>query len=177
METISRGAQFKGALSMLGLVGFVVSLVFVIAALTMGEYLMFALVLPVTVFSLSLFLGIRGMQVDFTNRRIREYRQLLWIKSGEWKPLENYNGVHLVKDSFGVRLYGGTTMGYGVKVSTYDVLLIDNDTENSILMSEFAKHPDAVKFMEAWASKLSLEARDTYRELQASAVRNRRGRR
>jgi hypothetical protein len=88
-----------------------------------------------------------------------------------------------VKDNFFVRtsalpsLGGGANRGGGThsKVSTFDVILYSEDEMNSILMNEFPDHDKAVAFMQKYSEKLSLPARNIYRELQASAVSRRAG--
>jgi len=168
---------------MLGLIFFVISLIALIFGSVQGLWLVAIVAAPVAILSFLLFLDIRGTEIDTSGRRIRSYRQFLHMRRGDWSNLNDYTEVRLVKDYFHVMMPGGVGrvgLPIGARyahISSYDVLAYSENFEQVILLSEFAKHPDAVKFMETWAEKLSMESRDTYRELQASAVRNRRGRR
>lgn len=181
IETISRGPQFKGILSTLGLVVFVFSLVIGIVTCVNDEYAVGLVILLVSAVALNLFLGVQGMEIDHDKQLVRSYKQFLWLRSGEWTTLNDYTQLHLVKDNFYVRtsplpnMLGPGSGGAHSKVSTYDIVLWGEKVQQPILMSEFADHKEATAFMQEYAEKLSLPARDIYRELQASAVSRRAG--
>lgn len=179
-ETISRGPQFKGFVSLIGLIIFAFSLVTGIVSLVHSYYLSGTIFLIISAVFFFLFLDIRGIEFNYVNKLVRTYKQFLWIRYGDWIPLEKYNAIHLVKDNFYVRTAGVLPMaapGLEIKthsrVSSFDVTLVATLGENNILMSEFDKHADAVSFMKKYSEKLSLPSRDIYRELQASAVSRR----
>lgn len=186
IETISRGAQFKGFVSLIGLIIFPFALIIGIVALVLDGPLALALgSLLLSTAAFFLFLDVRGVQIDLQQKRVRKYKQYMIWKWGEWQPLANYHSLQLTKDTFYMR--GGVrTMKSNVKISTYDVMLvshieeIDLDSDfkrDMILLSEFEKHPDAVAFMQKYAVMFSLPSRDIYRELQQSAMSRRQARR
>lgn len=190
IETISRGAQFKGFVSLIGLIIFPFALIIGIVALVLDGPLVLALgSFLLSTVAFFLFLDVRGVQIDLQQKSVRKYKQYMIWKWGEWKPLENYNSLQLSKDTVYVRTNIGTIgggRGSASKISTYDVLLVSNTEEidldsdfkrDMILLSEFEKHPDAVAFMQKYAAMLSLPSRDIYRELQQSAMSRRQARR
>lgn len=178
IETISRGAQFKGFLSTMGLIIFPFALILgIVGVLKLGVLMGIAFLL-LSAAAFFLFLDVRGVQIDMDKKLIRNYKQYVVWKYGEWTSLEKYHSIHLAKDTFYVRhpMPGRGLMGGGpnaTRISTFDVALVSEIPEDHVLLSEFEKHADATAFLHKYAEKLSLPARDIYRELQASAVSRR----
>lgn len=183
IETISRGAQFKGLISLLGLIVFPFSLLIGIAAILDDALVPGLLLFVISAAAFFLFLDVRGVQIDLTNRRVRNYKQYIVWKYGTWQPLDQYTGIQLQKDTVYLRhLQPGRagvvgTSGSATRISTYDVVLVKENPDEFILLSEFGKHQDAVTFLHKYAALLSLPSRDIYRELQQSAVSRRNSRR
>jgi hypothetical protein len=183
METISRGAQFKGIISLLGLIIFPFTLTIAIVLFVNAAVVPGLCLLIISAAAFFLFLDVRGVQIDLANRRVRNYKQYIIWKYGEWMPLDVYTGIQLAKDTVYLRhLQPGRAgmLGSGSsasRISTYDVALVSDDQEQVILLSEFEKHHDAVAFMQKYAALLSLPMRDIYSELQQSAQRRRNSRR
>jgi hypothetical protein len=182
IETISRGAQFKGIISLLGLIIFPFTLTIAIVLFVNAAVVPGLCLLIISAAAFFLFLDVRGVQIDLANRRVRNYKQYVIWKYGEWLPLDQYTGIQLAKDTVYLRHLqpGRGMLGAGSnasRISTYDVVLISDDQEHVILLSEFEKHSDAVEFMQKYAALLSLPMRDIYSELQQSAQRRRNSRR
>jgi hypothetical protein len=183
IETISRGAQFKGVISLLGLIIFPFALLIGIVQLVYLSIVPGLFMLLIGTGAFFLFLDVRGVQIDLQNKRVRNYKQYMFWKYGEWLPLDRYTEIHLVKDTVYLRhLQPGRAGAVGTssntsRISTYDVLLVSDQPDNFILLSEFGKHPDAVAFLQKYAALLFLPSRDIYRELQQSAVNRRNSRR
>jgi hypothetical protein len=178
IETISRGPQFKGIISTLGLIIFPFVLLFGIFAFAKVSFLAGIVSLLISAAAFFLFLDVRGVQIDLEKKLIRNYRQYIIWKFGEWFPMEKYNSIHLAKDTFyvrnmvpGIGLMGGSSGA--TKISTFDVALVCDFAEDYVLLSEFESHGEATAFLHDYAVKLSLPSRDIYRELQASAVSRR----
>lgn len=190
IETISRGAQFKGFVSLLGLIIFPFALIIGIAVMVVDSPFSGIIPLLISAAAFFLFLDVRGVQIDLEKKLVRNYRQYVIWKWGEWQPLGKFQSVQLARDTVYLRNFqpgrGMSGRGSASKISTFDVLLV-SDTEDislegdfkkeKILLSEFEKHADAVAFMNKYATMLSLPSRDIYRELQQSAVSRRQGRR
>lgn len=180
IETISRGPQFKGILSWIGLIIFPFALIIGVALCILTSVLAGIIVFLIAVAAFFLFLDVRGVQFDYDNKLVRRYKQYLSWRWGEWIPLDDFGAVHIVKDTFHV---GRTTDRYGRRVggstiSTFDVVLVSKAVDASgILLSEFEKQAEAIEFMKKYATKLQLPSRNIYAELQQSAVSRRQGRR
>jgi hypothetical protein len=189
IETISRGAQFKGFVSLIGLIIFPFALIIGIALIIFEGILPGLLALAISAAAFFLFLDVRGVQIDLTQKLVRSYKQYIIWKRGEWKPLANYHSLQLSKDTVYLRAQIGTIgagRGSASKISTYDVLLVSQEEDMAldgdfkremILLSEFEKHHDAAAFMNKYATLLCLPSRDIYKELQQSAVSRRQARR
>lgn len=177
IETISRGAQFKGFVSFIGLFFFVFTFIISIVMLVHSSILTGTGFLIASVVFLSLFLDIRGTQFDYANKKVRAYRQFLWIRYGEWMPLDHFGEIHIGKDTFHVSTYLGPVTGSRAKVVSFDVVLIAALREHNILLSEFSNINEGIEFMNKIAQKLGIPARNIYRELQESAVSRRNARR
>lgn len=178
-EKISRGAQFKGFISLIGLIIFPFALVLGIVALVYAAIIAGFLLLLLATAAFFLFLDVRGVEFDHANKRVRRYKQYMNWHWGEWQSLEDFGELHVVKDTFHAT---STRNRYGRRVgnnpiSTFDVVLVAREDGPGILLSEFAQQSDAVAFMKKYADKLQLPARNIYAELQQSAVNRRTTRR
>lgn len=174
-ETISRGPQFKGIVSTLGLVMFAFGLILTIATVATEYYTVSVMLFILTVVGLSLFLDVRGTQIDYAGRKIRPYKEFLFMKYGDWILIDGYQSVELIKDTFYVRhpMIGVNATQSSTRISSFDVILKNYFEQNTLLLSEFEKHAEAVTFMHHYAEKFKLPSKDVYKTLQNSAVARR----
>lgn len=179
IETISRGAQFKGFVSTIGLVIFPFALITTVFTFIFASAVVGTVALLVSAAAFFLFLDVRGVQFDYEKKLVRRYKQYIRWRWGEWMPLEEFGAVHVVKDTFHIR---SSSDGRGGRIatstiSTFDVVLISAyEGGPGVLLSEFEKQSEAVEFMNKYATKLALPARNIYAELQHSAVARRKRR-
>jgi hypothetical protein len=157
-EKISSGATFEGAVSFLGLIIFVIGFFSSIAGI-ISEPGIVAPALLVAFFGLVLFLQIKGVIIDHTNRKVRPYRSYLLFKTGEWEPLDKYSHVTINPSSMTVSL-NSRSRSRQVHVKHYDVHLFNLETEESLFLYSFDKLPEADKFMRKYSAKLNLPVKE-----------------
>lgn len=84
MRKINLGPTFKGGISTLGLILFIVFVIAFIANLISDELIGAFICLLISVVGFLLFLSIRGVEINFENKKIRSYLNLIIFKEGEW---------------------------------------------------------------------------------------------
>ena len=96
---ISHGPQFHGFVSTLGMfgaIGCVIATIYYLLHLDLISEILSYLGFMV---SLGIFLDIRGVIIDFRERRIMEYRNFLGVKNGNWESLKNFDKIVLTYES------------------------------------------------------------------------------
>lgn len=173
---INRGPQFEGVFSKTA--GF-----FMIIFLIMIVYLQVKedkdssdfwintfIALPMFLISLSLFLGIEGVEFDLHNRKVRKYRKYGWIRIGIWKNLNDYQFIGLDVDRETRTNSQSTRVNYN---KLFDVYL-EGANQEEILIDEFLDYHEGKKAMLNYAQQLGLLTMDNFEEEIISAKARRR---
>ncbi|MEZ4721540.1 MAG: hypothetical protein R2813_06635 [Flavobacteriales bacterium] len=173
---IKHGPQFNGLISTMGLFGGIGSLVYLIILLTSSELVTAALTLISLVICSSIFLDYRGVQIDLSNKRIREYRSLLGYKHGRWESLSDFKQIRLkwerthTTSSYGQiiqdRSHGYSSDGYCVVLEGAHSLPFE--------VGEYASYKAAKSVMLQLSSSLNLPCFDNYAKILESAKESRR---
>mgnify|MGYP006954414573 CR=1 FL=1 len=155
----SRGPQFKSKGGVLFVFLLLASLLFAIAVLFLGDYI---IPIPFIIISIILFsyvLDIHGCEIDINEFKIREYKLFLWRRIGNWDSIKNYKYVYLTKGS--LRLATSDYPEYSDHpFDTYNyffVKLIDEFHNKEIVIAEFREFSKAQKLMQKIAYSLRIE--------------------
>jgi len=129
-----------------------------------GIFLVFGIaMLKIYVGIVFLFLSIvaftysTGIEINYAEHAIRPYTRFLWLVSGKWIKLNNYNSMVIRKTRKGMRQYGGRTNVSTSRFFTfYDVYLLSDKYHHSVLLFSSKDQHKSVSFAEKWSEKLDV---------------------
>jgi hypothetical protein len=156
MIRLPNGPQFiQGAGFVLGFV-FVLILAFIIVCLLNGELLWALLLSAADIALLSYILNIQGVEIDFSNQRVIEYRMFLWQKMGEWEYLPYFTEIRLELSQISINNLR-TSPHPQDHYNYYDVFLVNPDNNRKILLREFERYENALDFGEKFSRILQIK--------------------
>lgn len=171
-ENIVLGASFSGIFSTIGCIMFVAGIFMYrteIPVLTTHIFMIFSIIFIVSV---------EVVEIDYKQRRIRKIIHFLFIKFGNWEPLDDFDKLVLGAnhDSFKLVSPAHPFFQKDVKLKSYDIYIFNSkNPEKTFLFMSFKNIPKAHKNLRIYAEKLNIEMRDTIQEAWDS-VREREGR-
>ena len=119
-----------------------------------------ALIISVTV---SMFLGVEGVEIDFTHSKVRKYRKTLWFRSGKWKNLDTYNKIALNVDTFSYSTSSPTGSRRN-RHKTFDIKLVGESDVKPILLKECSTYTDAKRKLISFSEEIGIEPQDYFEE-------------
>ena len=148
---VSRGVTLK-----LIFPGFVILVMAVLAAL----YINIFLSIPVFYVGAVVFLSIQGVFIDLERKRIKPYFNLLFIKMGDWMPLDKYNQLVLSLYRSSVQM-SSRASSTTVNTRSFDVFLVDG-IGDQLIIDEFTDYDEAKELFDELATLLDLPADNQY---------------
>ncbi len=152
---IPAGAQFNSPLSLL--LFFVVLFLLFFSVKSAAQFHIFDFIFSFLGLFISFvfMMDYRGVEIDISKRRIRSYRQFLFLKWGSWFLLEEYTELRL-KAAYG-RVRGAKVNSCKSYSQTYyDVVLISKNNTKNIILKEFNRYDKSLQFIEFYANVLHL---------------------
>ncbi len=160
-EHIILGASFGGIFSTIGSIMFVAGV------------FMYRLEIPALlthiflVLSIILIVSLEVVEIDYKQRRIRKIIHFVFIKQGNWEPLENFDKLVLGADHGSFKLVSPAHPFFqkDVNLRSYDIYIFNSiNPEKTFLFMSFSNIPKAQKNLRIYAEKLNIEMRDTIQE-------------
>lgn len=144
---ITNGATFQ--YFYLGLVFAIISIILLFSD---DYFIVGILTLPIAVFT---FLSIRGSLIDFENKKIKSYWNIVFIKIGNWQNLEKFTRVELLLNSQSQQM-NYRSVSTNVSVRSYYISLT-NQNKDRIELKEFTDYAKAQEFLISVGKKLGIE--------------------
>ena len=165
MEKISKGLSFKGLISTIGLVLFIIGLAITIPEIISNRsFIVCAFGIMVTIIGFLLFISIRGVLIDHDKQRIKPYIDLILFKIGTWEPLAHYEKIILkyLSESQTMNSRGNST---NFAIQSFDIILTSNN-KKEIIIKEFLNYEDAKSFLIEYSQRLDKEYLDMYERMK-----------
>lgn len=167
--TLSNGAQFHGGNAAYLFVLFITLLVLFLAFIVNGIYLGIVLVFPIMLFLGIYTLDIRGIQINLAERLIRQYKQKLGGKKGNWIELDKYETIILNHEFYKIKnaQFQGLDMEISSSKTTHGhfvVRLISTKHKESFIIVEELNYSTAKKVLAQIAKSTGFEVKDLYHE-------------
>ena len=161
----SRGATVSGKLPYLGFFLLVVSFMILAQSFLVIGFLLLYI-------SFVLMLNVRGVLVNYSEKRYKLYFDIFIYKIGKWKSLETIDKLVLTKFLDKNRYRLGYINSTDVKTKTYDLYLITNS--KAILLKEFVDYQKAWKYLVTHGKLLGIPTQDEILNLRKKPKHTRR---
>jgi hypothetical protein len=99
----------------------------------------------------------KGTIVDFNQRKIKHYVGLFFIKIGQWKTIEDYTFISLLKINQKSYGYSRTGVQFSEKKKVYRICLLNNSHRNRLKITDFKEENNANLEAQRIAKILKLE--------------------
>lgn len=99
----------------------------------------------------------KGILIDYNNRRIKYYIQILFFKIGKWENILNYSFITVLsinQKSYG---YSRTGVQFTERKKINRICLLNENHRNKLKIADFKDLKDAILEAEAIAKNLNLE--------------------
>jgi len=149
-DSISFGPTFHGPVSFVG-IPIAISGAFML--FNMGMYIVPAVLL---LFGIQLFLSPKGVQIDYTNQRVRSYFSFWGLKLGAWESLTPYTKIGLVS----VRTFKSLSSKdaeVNLKIKNVRVWMWNDDFTSQVLLGSLKNEEQANAYLQKRNTKLNLE--------------------
>ena len=158
MEKISRGTTFKGYVSTIGSVVFVIGLVLLFVHYTSIIKLIIASIFIVS--GAISCMAIRGIIIDVENKSIKPYFDILVAKIGKWEAIDQYDTIVLkyINESQAMHSRGNSS---NIQTKSFDIYLSSSNTKE-LLIAEFINYQEAQTCLHTYATKLHKTPIDRY---------------
>ena len=160
---VSKGPQFKTKGGIFLAMIFLLFLFFSLAFLYQAELLFALICFLISAAIFSLVLDIHGIELDTSERKIRDYKAFLWFKIGEWSNINDFKSIYLTQKNVTIRTSaysGGTADTYHY----YHIKLVDELNKKEILLAEYKNYYKALKISRNVADATGLEFKDFLRK-------------
>ncbi|MEI8201868.1 MAG: hypothetical protein WCH34_02580 [Bacteroidota bacterium] len=161
MEKISNGMTFKGYVSAIGSVIFVVGLIIIISQMNSNVSIgLCALGGVVMIIGGVLFISIRGVLIDSDKNLIKPYFDIIIAKQGGWESLGDYDKLILkYRNESQTMNSRGNSTNYVTK--GFDIVLTSNNKKD-LIVKEFVDYDKAKSFLIEYSQRLGKESVDMY---------------
>lgn len=154
---VSRGPQFgKFGATFFFIISMFILLLAVMSILK-NQLMNGFILIGVTIVLIGYLLDFRGFEIDFDNKRIRNYKSFLGLCYGEWFNLEEFNTLQIFNQNLLESRSLGSS-GYGGKEYDthhfYTIILFNRKKDKMIPIYEGNNYPSTMRF----AEKLSLHS-------------------
>ncbi|TVZ57690.1 hypothetical protein NA63_0177 [Flavobacteriaceae bacterium MAR_2010_105] len=99
----------------------------------------------------------KGTIVDFNQRKIKYYVGLFFIKIGNWKTIEDYTFISLLKINQKSYGYSRTGVQFSERKNIYRICLLNKTHRNRLKITDFKDENNAYLEAQRIADKLKLE--------------------
>lgn len=115
-----------------------------------------------------------GTEVDFENKRVREYVRVFWQKHGTWEPLDHFPDMAILRKrlNYTMRSYYSNQSITNTE-QVYDVCLLTPNHRERITLCRYPTVEQAREAAEEWAKKLDCEYTSYNPEVSAASRRRR----
>ena len=96
-----------------------------------------------------------GTQIDFGNKKYREYGTLFFIKRGPWKELDKLQDVTVLTSRTATQIMANMVQTRTVRDERFEVCLLNNNHRRKIAIQKFKELDDAKKFATSLAAKMN----------------------
>ncbi len=161
IEKISRGLTFKGYISAIGSVIFIIGLIITISQIASSiSFIVCALGILMILNGIILFFSIRGVLIDNDKKLIKPYLDFIIAKIGKWESLSQYDKIVLkyTNESQTMNSRGNST-NYVTK--SFDIVLTST-TKKELIIKEFVNYDKAKTFLVTYSLRLNKEHVDMY---------------
>jgi len=175
--SIKHGPRFEGmpsTIGMFGAIGFIIYGSWLISGDLVSALVMYF----VAIVCVFIFLDFRGVNIDFKNNRIRQYRNMLMIRHGKWETLSDFNKVSLTLEQFKT-MSASSVISQSFNSKSHDSYFVILEGEEGVIpfeIGEYESHSSAKSTMKWMADKLNIPSEDLYGERKKKASKIRSGR-
>lgn len=99
----------------------------------------------------------KGTIVDFNQRQIKHYIGIFFIKIGNWKTIEDYFFISLLRISRTSYGYSRTMVQSSERKKIYRICLLNKNHRNQLLIADFKDENNALIEAQQIANNLKLE--------------------
>jgi hypothetical protein len=166
--TLVKGPQFNGGKSAYLFVLCMILLFLVLAFTINANYIGLLIVVPALVLCTHYMLDLRGIQLDLTDKLIRQYKQKLWGKKGKWMALNTFDKAILTHEFYKIKntnysdIADGDITTYKTTHGHFVVRLLHTKSKKHMIIAEEPKYSAAKKIIEKLVKHTGLNKEDTY---------------
>ena len=118
-----------------------------------------------------------GFQLDTTTNNFREYGSVYGIKRGEWKSLDKYPFITVLKSRMGATLYTRNHSSITLIEDAYEITLLSSTHRTKVVVQKFKKIETAKINAEKFASEFDKEIVKFNPQVSEATMKRRRMRR
>jgi len=165
-EKHSQGATFKGYLSTLGFILIIAGGGIFYKAYVSDFFFLLSIAISslLIVIGFILFLSIRGVLIDYYNRKIKSYVDCFIFKIGSWKTVVETDKLMLKYFNESQKMHY-KSISSNIQTRTFDIFIKSEDNKE-LLIREFTKYDKALSFMIEFSKKINISYVDTYEILK-----------
>jgi hypothetical protein len=97
-----------------------------------------------------------GSQIDFQNKKYREYTSYYGIKTGEWKSLDKLPYISILGSRSGFTVYSQSNRSTTDMDDYFDVCLLSNNHRIKFVVQKYESKDQATQLAETFAVKLDI---------------------
>ena len=161
IEKISQGPTFKGTISTLGSVLFVIGFIVTISGIfSSNPFLIIPIGMVMILVGIVLFLAICGVLIDYEKRVIKPYFDILFAKIGVWESLDRYEKLVLKYTSETTTL-SNMFNSTDILTKSFEIVLTSTFNEE-LYIKEFIEYKDAKVFLAEHSLRMNKLNQDNY---------------
>ena len=115
-----------------------------------------------------------GIQIDLNDNKYRVYTSFFGLKTGNWKSLEIYKEIAILKSLVNYKSYYKATIPLTSRETYYDIYLLDKTHRKKLLIKRLINKDQSILDAESLASLLKMELTTYKPTLSAKSIANKR---
>lgn len=156
---IRRGPQFNSKANYFAAILAVGTLFLTVAFFIHYAFIPAVISLVLSILLIYYVLDIRGFQLNRSRNEIREYKEFMWIKTGEWHNLNDFKAIYLTKSHLAIKT-GHPSQIKSETYHYYHIKLVDETAKKQLFLAEYPNYYKAFKIADNVAGLTGLIFKD-----------------
>jgi len=154
IEKIDYSPTFSGFVSFLGFFVIAIGMISIGAVINLSIVWIF-FTIPISTIGVLMMLNLKGVLLDYSNKKIKFYKSFLFFNIGEWRSIDKFTKIQIFYDH---EIRGGNVRRgrfHTTKLVSYEICLID-EVEGKLALKELSNPAEAKKIMKNISEKLKI---------------------
>ena len=177
MITYNLGHSFPNPVIAVGILISFIGLLFLTVLLPMFIIVFLPIGLFISAIGAFFWSSTYGFQLDTSTNNFREYGSVYGFKRGEWKSLDKYPFITVLKSRMGATLYTRNHSSTTLIEDAYEITLLNSTHRTKVVVQKFEKIETAKFYAEKFASQFDKEIVKFNPQVSEATMRKRKMRR